>query len=187
MTHFLLPVGGAITLTHNCHIDAIGFIHRTNHWSVIKIRQCMWTLLDTSCISILVIIHRLTTSKPFEISKIPPQFSIPNVLRSRSPGLVLVCWKSWEEYFKFKSMCFVVPKVVRLNEIYMCTDFHMNTCKYVWAIHQVFWWCSRGRRRASVPRPGPSLCGVLMAADSNVCEKCQEFLTMLSPPKMPGW
>ncbi len=55
MTHFLLPVGGAITLTHNCHIDAIGFIHRTNHWSVIKIRQCMWTLLDTSCISILAI------------------------------------------------------------------------------------------------------------------------------------
>ncbi len=55
MTHFLLPVGGAITLPHNCHIDAIGFIHRTNHWSVIKIRQCMWTLLDTSCISILAI------------------------------------------------------------------------------------------------------------------------------------
>ncbi len=27
MTHFLLPVGGAITLPHNCHIDAIGFIH----------------------------------------------------------------------------------------------------------------------------------------------------------------
>ncbi len=56
MTHFLLPVGGAITLTHNCHIDAIGFIHWTNHWSVIKIKQCMWTLLDTSCIiSILAI------------------------------------------------------------------------------------------------------------------------------------
>ncbi len=55
MTHFLLPVGGAITLPHNCHIDAIGFIHRTNHWSVIKIRQYMWTLLDTSCISILAI------------------------------------------------------------------------------------------------------------------------------------
>ncbi len=55
MTHFLLPVGGAITLPHNCHIDAIGFIHRTNDWIVIKIRQCMWTLLDTSCISILAI------------------------------------------------------------------------------------------------------------------------------------
>ncbi len=55
MTHFLLPVGGAITLPHNCHIDAIGFIHRTNHWIVIKIRQCMWTLLDTSCLSILAI------------------------------------------------------------------------------------------------------------------------------------
>ncbi len=55
ITHFLLPVGGAITLPHNCHIDAIGFIHRTNHWIVIKIRQCMWTLLDTSCLSILAI------------------------------------------------------------------------------------------------------------------------------------
>ncbi len=54
MTHFLLPVGGAITLPHNCHIDAIGFIHRTNHWSD-QIRQCMWTLLDTSCLSILAI------------------------------------------------------------------------------------------------------------------------------------
>ncbi len=53
-------------------------------------------------------------------------------------------------------------KFVQLNEIYMCTEFHMNTCKYVWAIHQVFWLCSRGRRRAPVPRPGPSLCGVLI-------------------------
>jgi len=52
-THFLLPVGGAITLITNSHIYAISIIHRTNHWSVIKIRQCMWTLLDTSCISIL--------------------------------------------------------------------------------------------------------------------------------------
>ncbi len=78
-------------------------------------------------------------------------------------------------------------KVVRLDEIYMCTEFHMNTCKYVWAIHQVFWWCSRGRCRASVPRPGPSLSGVLTAAGSNVCANFQEFLTMLSPPKMPGY
>ncbi len=77
-------------------------------------------------------------------------------------------------------------KVVRLNEIYMCTEFHMNTCKYVWAIHQVFWLCSRGRRRAPVPHPGPSLCGVLMAADSNVCANFQEFLSTLRPPKVPG-
>ncbi len=27
------------------------------------------------------------------------------------------------------------------------TEFHMNTCKHVWAIHQVFKLCSRGRRR----------------------------------------
>ncbi len=33
-----------------------------------------------------------------------------------------------------------------------------------------------------MPRPGPSLCVVLMAADSNVCANFQEFLTMLSPP-----
>ncbi len=71
MTHFLLPVGGAITLPHNCHIDAIGFIHRTNHWSVIKIRQCMWTLLDTSCISILAITSSPRHGQTFEISKIP--------------------------------------------------------------------------------------------------------------------
>ncbi len=77
-------------------------------------------------------------------------------------------------------------KVVQLNEIYMCTEFHMNTCKYVWAIHQVFWLCSRGRRRAPVPHPGPSLCGVLMAADSNVCANFQEFLSTLRPPKVPG-
>ncbi len=36
--------------------------------------------------------------------------------------------------------------------------------------------------RASVPRPGPSLSGVLTAAGSNVCAKFQEFLTILSPP-----
>ncbi len=77
-------------------------------------------------------------------------------------------------------------KVVQLNEIYMCTEFHMNMCKYVWAIHQVFWLCSRGRRRAPVPHPGPSLCGVLMAADSNVCANFQEFLSTLRPPKVPG-
>ncbi len=60
-------------------------------------------------------------------------------------------------------------KVVLLNEIYMCTEFHMNTCKYVWAIHQGFWLCSRGRRRAPVLRPGPSLCSGLMTSDSNAC------------------
>ncbi len=42
-----------------------------------------------------------------------------------------------------------------------------------------------GRRRASVPRLGPSLSGVLNAASSNVCAHFQEFLTMLSPPKCP--
>ncbi len=78
-------------------------------------------------------------------------------------------------------------KFVRLNEIYMCTEFHMNTCKYVWAIHQVFRLCSRGRRRAPVPRPGPSLCGVLTPADSNVCANFQEFLSTLRPSKVPGW
>ncbi len=37
-----------------------------------------------------------------------------------------------------------------------------------------------------MPRPGPSLCGVLMAADSNVCANFQEFLSTLRPPKVPG-
>ncbi len=78
-------------------------------------------------------------------------------------------------------------KFVRLNEIYMCTEFYMNTCKHVWAIHQVFKLCSRGRRRAPVPRPGPSLCGVRTPTDSNVCANFQEFLSMLRPPKVPGW
>ncbi len=35
------------------------------------------------------------------------------------------------------------------------------------------------------PARDPSLCGVLTAAGSNVCANFQEFLTMLSPPKMP--
>ena len=56
MTHFLLPVGGAIILTPNSHIYAIGIIQRTNWWSLIKIRKCMWMLLDTSCFSFLAII-----------------------------------------------------------------------------------------------------------------------------------
>ncbi len=47
--------------------------------------------------------------------------------------------------------------------------------------------CSRGRRRAPVPRPGPSLCGVRTPTDSNVCANFQEFLSMLRPPKVPGW
>ncbi len=34
-----------------------------------------------------------------------------------------------------------------------------------------------------MPRPGPSLSGVLTAAGSNVCAHFQEFLTMLKPPK----
>ena len=76
-------------------------------------------------------------------------------------------------------------KVVRHNEIYMCTEFHMNMCKYVWAIHQHFWLCSRGRRRAPVPRPGPSLCRLLKATDSKVCANFQEFLSMLRTPKAP--
>ncbi len=37
-----------------------------------------------------------------------------------------------------------------------------------------------------MPHPGPSLCGVLMAADSNVCANFQEFLSTLRPPKVPG-
>ncbi len=62
----------------------------------------------------------------------------------------------------------------------MCTEFHMNTCKYVWATHQVFWWFSRGRRRASVPCPGPSLSGVLTATGSNVCARVFDHV---KPPK----
>ncbi len=60
MTHFLLPVGGAITLPHNCHINAIGLYTE------------------------------------------------------------------------------------QTDEIYMCTEFHINTWKYVWATHQVFWWVPGG-------------------------------------------
>ena len=56
MTHFLLPVGGAITLTPNSHIYAIDIIQRIIWWSLIKIRKCMWTVLDTSCFSFLAII-----------------------------------------------------------------------------------------------------------------------------------
>ncbi len=45
------------------------------------------------------------------------------------------------------------------------------------------WWSYS--EKTSVSR-GPSLRGVLMAAGSNVCATFQEFLTMLSPPKMAG-
>ncbi len=55
MTHFLLPVGGAITLTPNSHISALGIIQRTKPWSLIKIRQCMWMLLGASCLSFFAI------------------------------------------------------------------------------------------------------------------------------------
>ncbi len=55
MTHFLLPVGGAITLTPNSHVYALGIIQRTKPWSLIKIRQCMWMLLDASCLSFFTI------------------------------------------------------------------------------------------------------------------------------------
>ena len=56
MTHFVLPVGGAITLDPNSHINVISIIKRTNPWSWIKIRKCMWMLLDTSCFSFFALI-----------------------------------------------------------------------------------------------------------------------------------
>ena len=58
MTHFLLPVGGAITLTPNSHIYAIDIIQWIIWWSLIKIRKCMWMVLDTSCFSFLAIISK---------------------------------------------------------------------------------------------------------------------------------
>jgi len=69
----------------------------------------------------------------------------------------------------------------------MRTEFHSNTCKHVWYMDQVFGLLSRGRCRAPLPRPNTSLCGILMAADSNVCANFQEFLSMLRPQKSPGW
>ncbi len=72
------------------------------------------------------------------------------------------------------------------DEIYMCTEFHINTWKYVWATHQVFWWCSRGRRRASVPRLGPSLSGVLNVAGFQcVCTFSRVFDHVKPPQKCP--
>ena len=56
MTHFLLPVGGAITLTPNSHIYAIGIIQGTNQWSLIKIKECMWMWLDFACLSFFALI-----------------------------------------------------------------------------------------------------------------------------------
>ncbi len=69
---------------HNCHIDAIGFIHRTNHLNCDQIRQCMWTFISYFCLSILAITSSPRHGQTVWDSKIPPQFSIPNVLRSRS-------------------------------------------------------------------------------------------------------
>ena len=84
MTHFLLSVGSAITLAPNSYIYVIGIIQWTNSWSLIKIRKCMWMLLDISCFSFFALISTPRHSQTFEISKIPWQFCIPNVLRSCS-------------------------------------------------------------------------------------------------------
>ncbi len=43
----------------------------------------------------------------------------------------------------------------------------------------------QGRRRAPVPRPGPSLCGVLMAADSNVVCEFSRVFVYVKGPKTP--
>ncbi len=76
-------------------------------------------------------------------------------------------------------------KVVRLDEIYMCTEFHINTCKYVWATHQVFWCVPGGAveplcHARVQPQRRPNCPRVPMCV-----QNFQEFLTMLSPPKMP--
>ncbi len=175
MTHFLLPVGGAITLTPNSHIYALGIIQRTKPWSLIKIRQCMWMLLDASCLSFFAI-----NSSPRHGQTVRDIKNILAILRPQCWDHVhQVWWQSGgnpQRSIKFQSMRFLKTALnsrlpvggaydmqhesCRLNEIYMCTEFHMNTCKYVWAIHQVFRLCSRGRREPC-PRPGPSLCGVL--------------------------
>ncbi len=76
-------------------------------------------------------------------------------------------------------------KVVRLDEIYMCTEFHMNTCKYVWATHQVFWCVPGGAVEPLCHARVPASSSILTATGSNVCANFQEFLTMLSLPKCP--
>ncbi len=89
MTHFLLPVGGAITLTPNSHIYALGIIQRTKPWSLIKIRQCMWMLLDASCLSFLAINSSPSPrANRSRYQKYPGQFASPMSLRSCSPSLV---------------------------------------------------------------------------------------------------
>ncbi len=56
MTHFLLPVGGVITLTHNSHIHVIVLLQQAHCWSFIEIGWCMLKLWHTSCFTFLAII-----------------------------------------------------------------------------------------------------------------------------------
>ncbi len=107
MTHFLLPVGGAITLTPNSHIYALGIIQRTKPWSLIKIRQCMWMLLDASCLSFFAI-----NSSPRHGQTVR---DIKNILAILRPQCLEIMFSEFggnrvvisEEYIKFQSMRFL--------------------------------------------------------------------------------
>jgi len=95
MTHFLLPVGGAITLTHNSHIHVIVLLQRTQssyseHTAEVSSRSVnvCWSYNTLPVSRFSPWFRFLATDKPFEISKIPSQTFILNVLTSRWPSFV---------------------------------------------------------------------------------------------------
>ncbi len=139
MTHFLLPVGGAITLTPNSHIYALGIIQRTKPWSLIKIRQCMWMLLDASCLSFFAI-----NSSPRHGQTVRDIKNILAILRPQCLEIMFTEFggnrvvifrgvyqipehaffkQPWIADFLWAEPMTCSMKVVRLNEIYMCTEF----------------------------------------------------------------
>ncbi len=73
---------GAITLTPNSHVYALGIIQRTKPWSLIKIRQCMWMLLDASCLSFFIINSSPRHGQTVRDIKNILAICVPNVLRS---------------------------------------------------------------------------------------------------------
>ncbi len=153
MTHFLLPVGGAITLTPNSHIYALGIIQRTKPWSLIKIRQCMWMLLDASCLSFF---HKFIASPRANRSryqKYPGNFASPmswdhvhrvwwqsggNLQRSISNSRAWFFKQPWIADFLLGGAYDMQCEICSAQWDLYVYRVYMNTCKYVWAIHQVF-------------------------------------------------
>ena len=155
-THFLLPVGGAITLTHKSYIHVIGLLQRTHSWSFIKMNQCMqklWML----CVCFLFPFSR----HKFVSSPRPNRSRYQKVARNLASSVSWLhagrVWRwsgesSRRSIANSRACVFKQPiiahfllgwrktvstKVVRPDELYMGTEFHICTCKRFWFMDQV--------------------------------------------------